>query len=67
MNMAGKWPFAKKSAEPRQVKQPDKRKIIEYERKPDDSPEGKTADRSHLEDAAFKDAMALLGDDSKEK
>ena len=67
MNMAGKWPFAKKSAEPRQVKQPDKRKIVEYERKPDDSPGEKTADRSHLEDAAFKDAMALLGDDSKEK
>ena len=67
MNMAAKWPFAKKSTEPRQVKQPDKRKIVEYERKPDDSPEEKTADRSHLEDAAFKDAMALLGVDSKEK
>ena len=67
MNMAAKWPFAKKSTEPRQVKQPDKRKIVEYERKPDDSPGEKMADRSHLEDATFKDAMALLGDDSKEK
>ena len=65
--MAAKWPFAKKSTEPRQVKQPDKRKIVEYERKPDDSPGEKMADRSHLEDATFKDAMALLGNDSKEK
>ena len=67
MSMAGKWPFAKKSVEPRQVKQPDKRKVVEYERKPDDSPKEKMADRSHLEDAAFKDAMALFGNDSKKK
>ena len=67
MGMASKWPFAKKSTEPRQVKQPDKRKIVEYERKPDVSPEKKMADRSHLEDADFKDAMALLGDDSKKQ
>jgi len=67
MNMAAKWPFSKKSTEPRQVKQPDKRKIVEYERKPDGSPGEKMADRSHLEGAAFKDAMALLGGDSKKK
>ena len=67
MSVAVKWPFGKKPTEPRQVKQPDKRKIVEYERKPDDSSGEKMADRSHLEDAAFKDAMALLGDDSKEK
>ena len=67
MDMAAKWPFTKKSPEPRQVKKPDKRKIVEYERKPDDSPGEKMADRSHLEDATFKDAMALLGNDSKEK
>ena len=29
--------------------------------------EKKMADRSHLEDADFKDAMALLGDDSKKQ
>ena len=67
MNMAAKWPFGKKSTEPRQVKQPDKRKIVEYERKPDGSPGEKMADRSHLEGVAFKDAMALLGGDSKKK
>ena len=67
MNMAAKWPFSKKSTEPRQVKQPDKRKIVEYERKSDGSPREKMADRSHLEGAAFKDAMALLGGDSKKK
>ena len=67
MNMAAKWPFSKKPTEPRQVKQPDKRKIVEYERKPDGSPGEKRADRSHLEGAAFKDAMALLGGDSKKK
>ena len=67
MNMAAKWPFAKKSTEPRQTKQPNKRKIVEYERKPDDSSGGKVADRSHLEDASFKAAMALLGDDSKKQ
>jgi len=38
-----------------------------YERKPDDTSGEKMADRSHLEEAAFKDAMALLGDDSKKK
>jgi len=65
MNMAKIWPFGKKPAEPRQVKQPKKRKIVEYERKSNDSSEEKVADRSHLEDVAFKDAMALLGDDSK--
>lgn len=67
MNMAKIWPFGKKSIEPRQIKQPGKRKIVEYERKPDDSSGEKMADRSHLEDATFKDAMALLGDDSKKK
>ena len=67
MNMAAKWPFSKKSTEPRQVKQPDKRKIVEYERKPDDSSGEVVADRSHLEGTAFKDAMALLGGDSKKK
>ena len=67
MSMAAKWPFAKKSAEPRQVKQPDKRKIIEYERKSEDSSREKMSDRSHLEDTAFKDAMALLGNDSKKQ
>jgi hypothetical protein len=67
MGVAVKWPFGKKPTEPRQVKQPDKRKIVEYERKPDGSPGEKMADRSHLEGAAFKDAMALLGGDSKKK
>ena len=67
MDMAAKWPFTKKSTEPRQVKQPDKRKIIEYERKSDDSTGEKMSDRSHLEGAAFKDAMALLGNDSKKQ
>ena len=65
--MAKAWPFGKKSIKPRQIKRSGKRKIIVYERKPDDSSEEKMADRSHLEDAAFKDAMALLGDDSKEQ
>jgi hypothetical protein len=65
--MAKAWPFGKKSIKPRQIKQSGKRKIIVYERKQDDSSESKMADRSHLEDAAFKDAMALLGDDSKEQ
>jgi len=65
MNMAKIWPFGKKPTEPHQVKQPKKRKIVEYERKPDDSSGENVADRSHLEDAAFKDAMALLGGDSK--
>ena len=65
--MAKAWPFGKKLIKPRQIKRSGKRKIIVYERKPDDSSEEKIADRSHLEDAAFKDAMALLGDDSKKK
>ena len=67
MNMAKIWPFGKKPTEPHQVKQPKKRKIVEYERKPDDSSAKNAADRSHLEDAAFKDAMALLGGDSKKQ
>mgnify|MGYP001200215116 FL=1 len=67
MNMAKIWPFGKKPTEPRQDKQPKKRKIVEYERKSDDSSAKNVADRSHLEDAAFKDAMALLGDDSKKQ
>ena len=37
MHMAGIWPFGKKPAEPRQVKQPEKRRIVEYERKKDES------------------------------
>ena len=67
MSMAVKWPFGKKPTEPRQVKQPDKRKIVEYERKKDEPSKAKVADRSHLEDASFKDAMALLGNDTKKK
>jgi len=67
MNMVKIWPFGKKPAEPRHVKQPKKRKIVEYERKPDDSSGEMVADRSHLEDVAFKDAMALLGNDSKKQ
>ena len=67
MNMAKIWPFGKKPTEPHQVKQPKKRKIVEYERKSDDSFGEVMADRSHLEDATFKDAMALLGDDSKKQ
>ena len=67
MNMVKIWPFAKRPAEPRHVKQPKKRKIVEYERKPDDSSGEMVADRSHLEDVAFKDAMALLGNDSKKQ
>ena len=63
--MAKAWPFGKKLIKPRQIKRSGKRKIIVYERKPDDSSEEKIADRSHLEDTTFKDAMALLGDDSK--
>ena len=65
--MEGIWPFGKKPAEPRQVKQPEKRRIVEYERKEDESSKVKAADRSHLENASFKDAMALLGSDSKKK
>jgi len=67
MHMAGIWPFGKTPAEPRQVRQPEKRRIIEYEMKKDDTSQAKVADRSHLEDSVFKDAMALLGDDSKKK
>ena len=51
--MASKWPFAKKPAEPRQVTEVDKREIVEYERKPDDSSKQKMADRSHLENDSF--------------
>ena len=64
MNMAWKWPFAKKPAEPRQVVKADKRKIVEYERKPDEKSKEKITDRSHLENKSFKDAMDLLGGDS---
>ena len=67
MHMAGIWPCGKKPAEPRQVKQPEKRRIGEYERKKDEPAKAKVADRSHLEDASFKDAMALLGSDTKKK
>ena len=65
--MAGIWPFGKKPAEPRQVKQPEKRRIVEYERKEEEPSKAKVADRSHLERTSFKDAMALLGSDSKKK
>ncbi|MBR84654.1 MAG: hypothetical protein CMA85_01750 [Euryarchaeota archaeon] len=61
--MASKWPFTKKPAEPRQVTNVDKRKIVEYERKPDDSSKQKMKDRSHLESDSFKQAMDLLGND----
>tara|TARA_B100000427_G_C15004156_1_gene375318 strand:- start:322 stop:516 length:195 start_codon:yes stop_codon:yes gene_type:complete len=64
MHMASKWPFTKKPAEPRQVVEVDKRKIVEYERKPDEESKEKIADRSHLENKSFKDAMDLLGGDS---
>ena len=47
--MASKWPFAKKPAEPPQTGKTDKRKIVEYERKPDEKSREKLADRSHLE------------------
>ena len=64
--MASKWPFAKEPAEPRQVTEVDKREIVEYERKPDDSSKQKMTDRSHLENDSFKEAMELLGEDSKD-
>lgn len=64
--MASKWPFAKKPAEPHQVTEVDKREIVEYERKPDDSSKQKMTDRSHLENDSFKEAMELLGEDSKD-
>ena len=67
MNTMKIWPFGKKPAEPRQVNQPKKRKIVEYERKPNEPSEEKVTDRSHLEDVSFKDAMALLGNDSKKQ
>ena len=35
--------------------------------KKDEPSKAKVADRSHLEDASFKDAMALLGSDTKKK
>ncbi len=64
MHMASKWPFTKKPAETREVVEVDKRKIVEYERKPDEESKEKMADRSHLENKSFKDAMDLLGGDS---
>ena len=64
MHMASKWPFTKKPAETREVVEVDKRKIVEYERKPDEESKEKMADRSHLENKSFKDAMELLGGDS---
>ena len=67
MHMAGIWPFGKKPAEPRQVKEHEKRRIVEYEVKKAEPSQAKVAARSHLEDTSFKDAMALLGDDSKKK
>ncbi|GIT41364.1 MAG: hypothetical protein Ct9H300mP10_03740 [Methanobacteriota archaeon] len=42
-------------------------RIVEYEREKDEPSKAKVADRSHLEDASFKDAMALLGSDTKKK
>ncbi|MEC9001626.1 MAG: hypothetical protein VX779_03620 [Candidatus Thermoplasmatota archaeon] len=63
--MASKWPFAKKPAEPPPTVETDKRKIVEYERKPDEESKEKLADRSHLENKSFKDAMDLLGEGSK--
>ena len=67
MPMALKWPFGKKGAEPRQAKIPKKRRVVEYERKPDRSAEETMADRSHLDDKGFKAAMALLGVEPKKK
>ena len=64
MHMASKCPFTKKPAETREVVEVDKRKIVEYERKPDEESKEKMADRSHLENKSFKDAMDLLGGDS---
>ena len=64
MHMASKWPFTKKPAETREVVEVDKRKIVDYERKPDEESKEKMADRSHLENKSFKDAMDLLGGDS---
>ena len=67
MPMALKWPFGKKGAEPRQAKIPKKRRVVEYERKADDSSMKTMTNRSHLDDKGFKDAMALLGDSPKKK
>ena len=64
--MAARWPFTKKSAEPPRVIKAAKRKIVEYERKKDDGSKQKISDRSHLENDSFKEAMDLLGEDSKE-
>ena len=64
--MASKWPFAKKPAEPPQTGKTDKRKIVEYERKPDEKSREKLADRNHLENDSFKEAMDLLGKDSSD-
>ena len=67
MYMAPVWPFGKKAVEPRQAKPPKARKVVEYQRKDDDSSKETMANRSHLDDKGFKDAMALLGDSSKKK
>ena len=64
--MAARWPFTKKSAEPPRVIKADKRKIVEYERKTNEASKQKIYDRSHLESDSFKEAMDLLGEDSKE-
>ena len=64
--MASKGPFTKKPVEPRQVAKADQRKIVEYERKPDESSKEKMTDRSHLENDSFKEAMDLLGGDSSD-
>ena len=67
MYMAPVWPFGKKVVEPRQAKPPKARKVVEYQRKDDDSSKETMANRSHLDDKGFKDAMALLGDSPKKK
>ncbi len=67
MYMTPVWPFGKKAVEPRQAKPPKARKVVEYQRKDDDSSKETMANRSHLDDKGFKDAMALLGDSSKKK
>ena len=67
MYMTPAWPFGKKAAEPRQAKPPKSGKVVEYERKADDSSMETMTNRSHLDDKGFKDAMALLGDSPKKK
>ena len=64
MHMTPVWPFGKKAAEARQAKPPKARKVVEYERKADDSSMKTMTNRSHLD---VKDAMALLGDSPKKK